>query len=719
MTPTVETCAEGIIYLSLGIPDEKYVAPYFWTYPSIAYLDYDHNRRLFMKIMKYPTRDLTMFKDSNGSVHVSVDHLKKLHQTCLDKNIEVRFTERDLLLARFMDMNPEAANKIFTLDISALLDEHMPGSEGTSLYIQAVYHLTEPFFDVSFGTPGQIQESVSTGISILRMWKKYLELSFPGKLHSKTNSKDIKEYRGMFITRETYQTAEILFSAASLHQLALYLHKKEENGRWASPFNSGTQTTEKIIAQMQGKTSQLQSLNAQPSVADVLSKASQVQFNIKTEFNLGSKGVDIPASTSRRRTQYKVKQLEENMSLDYQYPNSYEEFIGIQKEHHLNGCQKAQSLVEKYLPKEFVEVLKTEEAWDLPYKFDKPANFKRREETLPHNYWKLDFSFSKCDSIMHSVPEVENNIDGETDIESEVDETVSANTESRFNEGSVDNSELSNCSDTDDEADCVSHQESKNKKWYIERNGSNMHVNRALKIILGSREYISRDRSKRHWSANYLPDFQPLDPKHDVIKFQDIAIRSTDGFEILNILTIEEDGKNVRSTTKNGKGKVRGMYYKKCALCDENTHCFTYLERPRISKWISVSKIINSVNLVFTSNGHSTLSATSRAMIEEYMKEKINDINDCEETVENDLNPFYEVENVLKKRINPKTQQEEYLVKFQNYSEEENMWLPPDAFHQPIAFTSVSSKGRKRKHLTTGLNTDGMYTEEKCKVLVK
>ena len=51
MTPTEATAKEGIIYLSLCILDERFVAPYFWSLPSIAYSDFDHLRRTLLRHM--------------------------------------------------------------------------------------------------------------------------------------------------------------------------------------------------------------------------------------------------------------------------------------------------------------------------------------------------------------------------------------------------------------------------------------------------------------------------------------------------------------------------------------------------------------------------------------------------------------------------------------------------------------------------------------------
>lgn len=151
--------------------------------------------------------------------------------------------------------------RLFTPCIADLLDEHAPGSQATSLYIRAVYHLIEPFRVPHFGTPRDVQRSVSCGITSLRLWRRVLELKKLA-LHSKPWAKNDPTKRGKFITYGCYKTAEILFAAATLHQLAMFLHFKELGPVWASPYNSGTKTTERIIGEMQGKTKELQSLDS-------------------------------------------------------------------------------------------------------------------------------------------------------------------------------------------------------------------------------------------------------------------------------------------------------------------------------------------------------------------------------------------------------------------------------------------------------------------------
>ena len=87
-------------------------------------------------------------------------------------------------------------------------------------------------------------------------------------------------------------------------------------------------------------------------------------------------------------------------------------------------------------------------------------------------------------------------------------------------------------------------------KWYIERNGTPIHIRRALKMLI-PREFISKERSCRHWVNGSLhTSLAPIDPSHDVIKFRDVAIAVKDNYFILHVLSIiSEDGKELVSTS--------------------------------------------------------------------------------------------------------------------------------------------------------------------------
>ena len=42
-----------------------------------------------------------------------------------------------------------------------------------------------------------------------------------------------------------------------------------------------------------------------------------------------------------------------------------------------------------------------------------------------------------------------------------------------------------------------------NMRWYIKKDGNNVYISKALKILL-PREYISKERSRQHWVGNPL-----------------------------------------------------------------------------------------------------------------------------------------------------------------------------------------------------------------------
>ena len=88
---------------------------------------------------------------------MSIPHLKQLKDICEKRGISCGFSSLDLELGKFFDQNSDAADRMFTLRIVDLLDQHVPGSHGTSLYIRAVYALIEPFRNIEFVTPAEVQ----------------------------------------------------------------------------------------------------------------------------------------------------------------------------------------------------------------------------------------------------------------------------------------------------------------------------------------------------------------------------------------------------------------------------------------------------------------------------------------------------------------------------------------------------------------------------------
>lgn len=54
---------------------------------------------------------------------------------------------------------------------------------------------------------------------------------------------------------------------------------------------------------------------------------------------------------------------------NYQYPDSYQEFVKKQQDMHKSGVKRAQELINKFLPEDFLTLLESHGVWDLPYSF--------------------------------------------------------------------------------------------------------------------------------------------------------------------------------------------------------------------------------------------------------------------------------------------------------------------------------------------------------------
>ena len=137
-----------------------------------------------------------------------------------------------------------------------------------------------------------------------------------------------------------YATAEVIFSAGTIHQLAMFLHFKGLGPRWACPYNSRTKSTERIIAELQGKTNELQSLDSQPTFGDMLDRSTKVPFNINAKHRLSTTGAKISSSHKRKRLAFAFRSSKGQES--YEYPERYSEFKAAQIQAHRRGVNKAQ-----------------------------------------------------------------------------------------------------------------------------------------------------------------------------------------------------------------------------------------------------------------------------------------------------------------------------------------------------------------------------------------
>lgn len=172
----------------------------------------------------------------------------------------------------------------------------------------------------------------------------------------------------------------------------MFLHFKELGPIWASPYNSGTKVTERIIGEMQGKTTELQNLDSQPMFGNMLERCSEVQFNLNAKQRLSSAGANVKASNKRKNMAFAFKEMKHTSN--YKYSNDFTSVKATQVRAHREGVKQGQALFSKYLPQECINLLKETGNWDVPYKFTKPRGFTVVEGDLPTGYNKLDKSFT-------------------------------------------------------------------------------------------------------------------------------------------------------------------------------------------------------------------------------------------------------------------------------------------------------------------------------------
>ena len=167
MTPREEFISQGVLYLGIGIQEEQYMAPYFWKYPSIMYLDFEHNQRSCLRVLKYDTHELLLYSDEQNTVTASIEHLNHLREICKDNAIAKTLTETDLILTSYFDQNSDGAYKVFRKEIVELLRKHVPHGSGTALYIEMIICIMKPYTSLDMSTPVEVVKSVGQGLTML------------------------------------------------------------------------------------------------------------------------------------------------------------------------------------------------------------------------------------------------------------------------------------------------------------------------------------------------------------------------------------------------------------------------------------------------------------------------------------------------------------------------------------------------------------------------
>ena len=109
------------------------------------------------------------------------------------------------------------------------------------------------------------------------------------------------------------------------------------------------------------------------------------------------------------------------------------------------------------------------------------------------------------------------------------------------------------------------------------------------------REYISKERSRRHWvGKSLIQAWSKIDKSHDVIRFRDVAVRVKDKVEFLHILSIQsEEGKEQISANSKNKGSVRGRPYTEVS---QGKYDVPY--KILLTEWIPLNKVLCEIEMV-------------------------------------------------------------------------------------------------------------------------
>ena len=454
------------------------------------------------------------------------------------------------------------------------------------------------------------------------------------------------------------------------HQLVMFLHGKTDGKDYASTRNASTLATERFIGQSQSKTTELQSLCQEPSVAETLDRAGQIQYNLSVFQELSSKDVRIKPTNNRRKTAYLFNKHKSNTT--YQYPASYEEFKSQMCGSFFEGIKDAQAEMAK-LPSEFRDTLG--EFWAVPFTFQ---HIKHEIiDGAPHDdYNHLRFKRQPGEEIRSTEDSFENQ-----DNESDQEETVTG--------AQLDTNDCDLLSDSNDEQESVPSEKS---SVNIVRGNSTINLSRALTLAMKAKDSVNKDRAKRH-IVYLMKTFKEIPSFHDVVAFRYYVIKNK-SISIVQIVCIETElGTQVQSTTRSGKDKFRGI------LMDYDPNSLT-VTRPmstRVSSLRSVRQIVREVRLVSLEDGSMSIDNDSVCALKELTTRKESPHAEPLDLPEG----FYEIQDIVDRRIDQATYTHEYLVKFKDFEEEEMQWLPEGAFLHNVPFTSTSRFGRVRKHTTS------------------
>ena len=157
---------------------------------------------------------------------------------------------------------------------------------------------------------------------------------------------------------------------------------------------------------------------------------------------------------------------------------------------HKRGVKRAQELINKFLPEDFSTLLESHGVWDLPYSFKKPTGIKMVSVgPPPKEYNKLHVSLSSSadSAAVISNTEKENATDIE-DMQVEEEEQPKGSTTDSEDSDPSSHTSVSDVEDSDSDKDDHNSDTGESlppdMRWYIKKDGNNVHISKAIKVLL-------------------------------------------------------------------------------------------------------------------------------------------------------------------------------------------------------------------------------------------
>ena len=145
-----------------------------------------------------------------------------------------------------------------------------------------------------------------------------------------------------------------------------------------------------------------------------------------------------------------------------------------------------------------------------------------------------------------------------------------------------------------------------------------LHIKRAIKIII-PREYVSRERSRRHIASNYLPGLEPINSDNNVQKTRFYTFKLSSGYHLGKIFFLEDKGNPVvSSNSANADVKFGALIPSK-----QRDNQFTYSSPLKINRCLNINRVYSEVHLTSINGGMYLLDKNSENIFREILKKQL------------------------------------------------------------------------------------------------